>query len=131
MLNPLHLRALAAVLRTGSFAAAALQLGSAPSAVSQQVFALEPETQLVLFECAVRSVRPTQATELLAQGSGEVLALLDALQDDVDRLAVHNPCAVEGLRTRPGRRGRPFSGPGRGSYGRSDDGHRATPRDQA
>ncbi|MBC7559226.1 MAG: LysR family transcriptional regulator [Dermatophilaceae bacterium] len=87
MLNPLHLRTLATVLRTGSFAAAAHQLGYAPSAVSQQVSALERQTQLVLFERAARSVRPTQAAELLAQRSGEVLALLEALQDDIGQLA--------------------------------------------
>lgn len=87
MLNPLHLRTLAAVLRTGSFAAAASSWAYAPSAVSQQVSALERETQLVLFERAARSARPTQAAELLAQRSGELLALLDALQDDVGRLA--------------------------------------------
>ena len=78
MINPLHLRSLAAVLRTGSFATAAQELGYTPSAVSQQVSALERETQLVLFERAARSVRPTPAAELLAQRSGEVLALLEA-----------------------------------------------------
>lgn len=87
MLNPVHLHTLATVLRRGSFAAAAQDLGYTPSAVSQQVSALERETSLVLFERAARSVRPTPAAELLAQRSATVLALLDGLQHDVGRLA--------------------------------------------
>jgi DNA-binding transcriptional LysR family regulator len=41
MLNPLRLRALTAVLNTGSFAAAARRLGYTGSAVPQQLAALE------------------------------------------------------------------------------------------
>ena len=44
MLNPLHLRTLSVVLRTGSFAAAGRHLGYTGSAVSQQMSALEADS---------------------------------------------------------------------------------------
>ncbi|MCW2742570.1 MAG: DNA-binding transcriptional regulator, LysR family [Blastococcus sp.] len=87
MLNPLHLRALATVLETGSFAVAARQLGYTPSAVSQQIAALERATRLPLFEREARSIRPTPAAAFLAARGQEVLAVLGALQDDLRGLA--------------------------------------------
>lgn len=87
MLNPVHLRTLGAVLRTGSFAAAAKQLGYTPSAVSQQIAALERDTRLALFERGARAVRPTPAAQTLVSRAGEALAVLDALEDDVRALA--------------------------------------------
>lgn len=83
MLNPIHLRTLKAVVRTGSFATAAKELGYTPSAVSQQMSALEHDAHLTLFNRQARSITPTPAAALLADRSSEVLALLDSLQDDV------------------------------------------------
>jgi DNA-binding transcriptional LysR family regulator len=87
MLNPLHLRTLTTVLQTGSFAVAARQLGYTPSAVSQQIAALERATRLPLFEREARSIRPAPAAAILASRGQEVLAVLGALQDDLRGLA--------------------------------------------
>ncbi len=83
MLDPLHLRTLATVLQTGSFAAAARRLGYTPSAVSQQVAALERAARLSLFEWEARGIRPTPAATFLSIRGQEVLAALGALQDDL------------------------------------------------
>jgi DNA-binding transcriptional LysR family regulator len=86
MLDPLHLRTLTTVLQTGSFAAAARHLGYTPSAVSQQVAALERAARLPLFDRQARSIRPTPAAAFLSARGQEVLAALGALQDDLRSL---------------------------------------------
>ena len=83
MLNPIHLRTLRTVLRTGSFSAAAKELGYTSSAVSQQMSSLEHDARLALFERKARSITPTPSAVLLADRSSEVLAMLDDLQDEV------------------------------------------------
>lgn len=83
VLNPIHLKTLTAVLRLGSFAAAAKELGYTSSAVSQQMSALEQDARLTLFHRQARSVTPTASATMLVERSGEVLALLDSLQDEV------------------------------------------------
>ncbi|SDZ17009.1 DNA-binding transcriptional regulator, LysR family [Geodermatophilus africanus] len=87
MLNPLHLRTLTAVLQTGSFAVAARRLGYTPSAVSQQIAALERAAGLPLFEREAHGIRPTPAAAWLRGRGQEVLAALGALQDDLRGLA--------------------------------------------
>ncbi len=87
MLNPVHLRTLVAVIRTGSFADAARELGYTSSAVSQQVAALERSTRLVLFDRSARSITPTAAATDLADRARDALATLDALDEDVTALA--------------------------------------------
>lgn len=87
MLNPIHLRTLAAVVRTGSFAAAAKELGYTSSAISQQIASLEHDVGLPLFERRARSVDPTPAAAFLTDRAVEVLALLDDLQNAVGELA--------------------------------------------
>lgn len=86
MLNPVHLHTLMAVLRTGSFADAARQLGYTGSAVSQQMSSLERVLRTPLFEREAHSVRPTPTAELLAARSGDVLAGLTSLERDVEGL---------------------------------------------
>jgi DNA-binding transcriptional LysR family regulator len=86
MLNPVHLRTLAAVIRSGSFADAARCLGYTGSAVSQQIAALERAVKVPLFERGAHSVRPTQAAEFLSRRARDALAALDALYDDVRRI---------------------------------------------
>ena len=83
MLNPVHLRTLTAVVRTGSFADAARQLGYTASAVSQQIAALERTVQLPLFERDAHSITATPAAEFLAERARDALSTLGALDDDV------------------------------------------------
>jgi DNA-binding transcriptional LysR family regulator len=75
------LRALLAVVRTGSFTAAARDLGYTQSAISQQVAALELEVgqQLVLR----RPVRPTPAGERLAEHAARILLRLDVARSEL------------------------------------------------
>ncbi len=69
-----RLRALQAVVDTGSVTAAADQVGYTPSAISQHVAALERETGAVLLERAGRGIRPTEAGRLLANHARDLLA---------------------------------------------------------
>ncbi len=61
MLDVRRLETLLEVARTGSFAAAAESLSFTPSAVSQQMCALERATKVVLFSRAARGVTLTEA----------------------------------------------------------------------
>lgn len=85
--RPQHLRTLQVVCRTGSFAVAARELGYTSSAVSQQIAALERESGLVLFERQAHGVRPTAVAHRLVELSRPVLAGLDELDHQVQRLA--------------------------------------------
>lgn len=87
MLAPNQLLTLRTVLATGSFAATASELNYTASAVSQQIAALERATGLVLFERSPHSVRPTEHARLLADRAGELLALWDGLDREVDAIA--------------------------------------------
>jgi DNA-binding transcriptional LysR family regulator len=69
-----RLRALQAVVETGSVTAAADQVGYTPSAVSQHIAALERETGAVLFERVGRGIRPTDAGRLLAEHARDLLS---------------------------------------------------------
>ncbi|WP_344879216.1 LysR family transcriptional regulator [Allokutzneria multivorans] len=83
MLNPLHLRTLSVVVRTGSFAEAARELGYTPSAVSQQISALERAIGLPLFERSAHSVRTADAAHFIAERGAELLAALEGLQEEI------------------------------------------------
>lgn len=87
MLNPVHLRTLATVVSTGSFADAARRLGYTASAVSQQIAALERSVRMPLFDREAHSVRPTPAAEFLVARSHEALAALGALEGGVRAMA--------------------------------------------
>lgn len=87
MINPIHLRTLSVVLTTGSFAAAAKMLGYTPSAVSQQISALERTMRVPLFERGARSIRPTAAAEILTSRSVEILSMLRNLEEEARALA--------------------------------------------
>lgn len=87
MLNPVHLRTLAAVVRAGSFADAARWLGYTASAVSQQIAALERATKLPLFERGAASVRPTPAALLLVERARDILGALDGLDEDLHAIS--------------------------------------------
>ncbi|MGC3862447.1 LysR family transcriptional regulator [Micromonospora chersina] len=65
MLDVRRMQVLRAVVTSGSVTAAAAHLGYTPSAVSQQVAALEKEAGIALLERVGRGVRPTAAGRLL------------------------------------------------------------------
>jgi molybdate transport repressor ModE-like protein len=77
------LRALLAVVRCGSFTAAAQELGFSQSAVSQQLAALETELGQQLVER--RPVRPTAAGLRLAEHAAHILLRLDVAQSELAR----------------------------------------------
>ncbi|MFD3453886.1 LysR family transcriptional regulator [Streptomyces sp. NPDC058691] len=64
------MQVLRAVVTSGSITAAATNLGYTPSAVSQQVAALEKQAGLPLLERVGRGVRPTEAGRLLSEHAG-------------------------------------------------------------
>ncbi|TDB73876.1 LysR family transcriptional regulator [Micromonospora sp. KC721] len=67
MLDVRRMQVLRAVITTGSVTAAAAHLGYTPSAISQQVAALEKEAGIALLERFGRGVRPTAAGQLLTR----------------------------------------------------------------
>ncbi|MFJ4172293.1 LysR substrate-binding domain-containing protein [Paenarthrobacter sp. NPDC089714] len=83
MLNPVHLRTLSVVLRTGSFADAAREIGYTGSAVSQQVAALERAVQAPLVERDAQSIRPTEAAKFLATRARDIINALSTLEDEM------------------------------------------------
>src|SRR5919198_4924549 len=87
MINPLHVQTVREVVRSGSFADAARNLGYTASAVSQQVAALERASGVVLFERRARSIRPTDAAFLLVRKGSDVLSAIDSLQRELRALA--------------------------------------------
>jgi DNA-binding transcriptional LysR family regulator len=76
MLDVRRLRVLCSVVTSGSISSAAANLGYTPSAVSQQVAALEREAGATLLEKAGRGVRPTAAGNLLAEHAADIMARL-------------------------------------------------------
>ncbi|MCW3818569.1 LysR family transcriptional regulator [Micromonospora sp. DR5-3] len=70
MLDVRRLQVLRAVVTSGSVTAAATHLGYTPSAVSQQIAALERQAGVRLLERIGRGVRPTAAGRLLTEHAG-------------------------------------------------------------
>jgi DNA-binding transcriptional LysR family regulator len=75
-----------AVATHRSFAAAAAALGYTPSAVSQQVAALERELGTALFDRSGRVLRETEAGRVLLEHAERVLARMDAAELNLARL---------------------------------------------
>ncbi|PRZ44294.1 regulatory helix-turn-helix LysR family protein [Antricoccus suffuscus] len=71
------LKVLRQVAATGSFAAAASELGYTQSAVSRQMAALEAAVGEQLFERERRGVRLTPAAEIVLSGATRALAELE------------------------------------------------------
>ncbi len=86
VLDVQRLRVFRAVVASGTVQAAANHLGYSPSAVSQQITALQRETGLALFEKSGRGIAPTAAGRLLAARSEEVMDSLSRLGGLVDDL---------------------------------------------
>ncbi|WP_326797868.1 LysR family transcriptional regulator [Streptomyces sp. NBC_01808] len=87
MFDARHLRVLRAVAATGSFSAAARELGLTQPAVSQQMKALEQTAATPLLVRAGRELRLTEAGEALTRHAGGILAGLAAAEDEVAALA--------------------------------------------
>src|SRR4051794_13706566 len=86
MIDIQRLRVFRAVVASGSVQAAADHLGYTPSAVSQQISALQKETGLVLFEKAGRGISPTATAKVLAAESEDLMESLNRLGGVVDHL---------------------------------------------
>ena len=78
------LRALVAIVRTGSFTAAAAELGYTQSAVSQQIRALEQEVGRPLLER--RPLRPTPAGARLIEHANRILMRVDVARTELAAL---------------------------------------------
>lgn len=81
-----QLRALRAVLDTGSFTAAADGLGFTQSALSKQISSLEAVTGTDLFTRGPRGVAPTEAALRLAHRATAILDHLDAAERELTDL---------------------------------------------
>ncbi|MEV7887618.1 LysR family transcriptional regulator [Streptomyces sp. NPDC002817] len=96
MLDVRRMQVLRAVVSSGSVTGAATLLGYTPSAVSQQIAALEKETRTDLLERVGRGVRPTAAGLLLTEYADAIsrqvaeaeTALADLLAGRTGRLSV-------------------------------------------
>ena len=80
MLDVRRMRVLREVANRGSITAAAQALSFTPSAVSQQIAALEREAGIALVERGPRSIRLTEAGIALVGHTDEVLARLQAAE---------------------------------------------------
>jgi DNA-binding transcriptional LysR family regulator len=83
MLDARRLLVLRAVVRAGSMSAAALELGYTPSAVSQQVAALEREVSTPLLVRHARGVLPTEAGTVLVDHADAVAGRLERAREEV------------------------------------------------
>jgi DNA-binding transcriptional LysR family regulator len=90
--DPHLLRTFVAVAGTGSFSAAAQQLGYTQSAVSQQIAALESDLGTTLLHR--RPVAPTDAGARLLEHAGPILLRMSAARADVARLSGEPPASV-------------------------------------
>ncbi|MCS0637123.1 LysR family transcriptional regulator [Streptomyces sp. LP05-1] len=87
MIEARHLRVLRAVAATGSFSAAARELGCTQPAVSQQMKALESAAGTPLLIRTGREMRLTQAGEALVRHASGILAGLTAAEEEVAAIA--------------------------------------------
>ncbi|GAA3979280.1 LysR family transcriptional regulator [Actinomadura viridis] len=83
MLELRRLRLLAEFARRGSIAATASSLGYTPSAVSQQLAALEREARVALLDRTARSAELTDAGRRLAERAEEILVLVEAAETEL------------------------------------------------
>lgn len=90
MIDAAGLRVMKAIADEGSFTGAAVALGYTQPAISQMVRRLEQRTGTVLVDRVGRSVRLTEAGQVLARHAATVLAGLDAAEEEL--------AAITGLR---------------------------------
>lgn len=87
LLNADALALIEQVARTGSFAAAARELGLAPSALTYRVRRIEDALDVLLFDRSGRRAVPTAAARELLQEAARILDDLDAVAQRVRRVA--------------------------------------------
>jgi DNA-binding transcriptional LysR family regulator len=87
MLDVRRMRVLREVASRGSIAAAAQALSFTPSAVSQQIAALEREAGVALVERGPRSVRLTEAGRTLVAHTDELLVRLQTAESEIHAIA--------------------------------------------
>lgn len=87
MIEARHLRVLRAVAATGSFSAAARELGCTQPAVSQQMKVLEASVGTTLLIRTSRAMRLTQAGEVLVRHAAGILSGLTAAEEEVAAIA--------------------------------------------
>jgi len=83
MLDPRRLRLLREFAERGTIAATAAALGYTPSAVSQQLAALEREAGAILLDRTARAAELTDAGRRLAEHAGRILAMIEAAEADL------------------------------------------------
>src|SRR5882724_6912997 len=83
MLDTHRLRLLREFAERGTIAATAAALGYTPSAVSQQLAALEREAGAALLDRSARAAELTDAGRRLAAQAGPILALIEAAEADL------------------------------------------------
>src|ERR1700730_5606261 len=83
MLDTHRLRLLREFAERGTIAATAAALGYTPSAVSQQLAALEREAGAVLLDRSARAAELTDAGRRLADHAERILALVEAAEADL------------------------------------------------
>lgn len=81
-----NVRVFLAVLDSGSFSAAARQLGRVPSAVSMTISNLEAELDLVLFDRSSREPKPTDVARALEPQARQLASQLRQLQAHAEGL---------------------------------------------
>ncbi|MGH3387993.1 MAG: LysR family transcriptional regulator [Actinomadura sp.] len=84
MLDLRRLRLLCEFARRGSIAATAAALGYTPSAVSQQLAALERQAGMPLLDRTARSAELTDAGRRLVARAEEILTLIEAAEAELD-----------------------------------------------
>ncbi|MFI9720445.1 LysR family transcriptional regulator [Streptomyces sp. NPDC052396] len=87
MIEARHLRVLRAVAASGSFSAAARELGCTQPAVSQQMKALEQSTGTPLLIRTGREMRLTEAGQALVRHAAGILAGLTAAEEEIAAIA--------------------------------------------
>lgn len=87
MIDAAGLRVMKAIADEGSFTAAAAALGYSQPAISQMVRRLEQRTGTALVERVGRSVRLTEAGQVLARHAVAVLAALESAEEEVAAIA--------------------------------------------
>ncbi len=87
MLDVRRMRLLREVATRGTISAAAEALSFTPSAVSQQIAALEREAGVALVERGPRSVRLTEAGRALVEHTDAILARIRAAEEDIQAIA--------------------------------------------
>jgi DNA-binding transcriptional LysR family regulator len=104
-LTPEALTMLQTIDQTGSFAAAARQLGLVPSALTYRVRQLEDALDVLLFDRSSRQARPTAAGKALLREATRLLDDMDAVANRVRRVATGwesvLTIAVDSLMARP------------------------------